>query len=294
MNKLRSNKPLILVLILPALIFFCVALPLPIIDSIRYSFYDWNLVGEMKFVGLGNYIKLFTHDLIFFEAFINTFLYTLGSMVLQLPFAMLLAVLLSKPLRGKKFFRNVFFLPVTISGTAVALLWQLIYHPRLGILNGLLSLFTSDFSNKVWLADSNFALWAVVIAVSWQWIGYHTLLYITGISTIPEDINEAAMIDGAVGWRLFRYITLPMLKPILKVSAVLIVAGSIKAFDSVYVLTSGGPAHSSTVLALHMYNSAFQQMRYGYGSAISTILLVLCIVMTWIVTVIFKSNQDQT
>lgn len=259
--------------------------------SIYYSFFEWNLVGTMEFIGLDNYVHLFTNDTIFYTALKNTFIFAFGCILLQLPLALLLAFLLSGKLRGSKFFRNSYFLPVIISGTSIGLLWQFIYHGEIGMLNAIIRLMGfADFS-KDWLSDPQFAIYAVLFSVSWQYFGYHMVIFLAGMSTISTDVVEAARIDGANGFDLFSKITLPLIKPFAVISLILALTGSVKAFDNVIALTGGGPAHASEVLALHMYNTAFHEMRYGYGSSISVILLTLNILFTVIFSLLLRERK---
>lgn len=280
MDKMLSNKLVILLFIAPALCLYALVVPYPLLKSIQYSFYQWNIVGVPKYVGLKNYIRLFTSDYVFVTALKNTALFTIGSIITQIPLAFVLAVSLAKPTRLNKFFKSVYFIPCTISGAAVSLLWQFIYHPNMGILNSALNAIGLGRWTKTWLAEPKFALWAVVFSMAWQWFGYHMVIFITAMTSISPEIFEAAEVDGATGWKKIWYISYPLMKPFIKVSMILITTSSIKAFDNIYVLTGGGPANSSTVLALHMYNRAFRQLQFGYGAAIAVVLLVLCVVLT--------------
>lgn len=280
MQKMLSNKLVILLFVAPALFLYIAVVPYPLLKSIEYSFFRWNIVGTPQYIGLQNFVRLFTSDYVFSTALLNTALFTIGSIVMQIPLAFLLAVSLSKSTRLNRFFKSAYFLPCTISGAAVSLLWQFIYHPNMGILNSFLSAIGLESLTRTWLAEPQFALWAVVVSISWQWFGYHMVIFLTALTSIPGEIFEAAEVDGATGWRKIYHITFPLMKPFVKISMVLITTSSIKAFDNIYVLTGGGPANSSTVLALHMYNRAFRQLQFGYGAAIAVVLLVLCVVLT--------------
>ncbi len=292
MQKMLSNKLVIFLFIAPAIILYAMVVPYPLIKSIEYSFYEWNIVGIPKFVGLRNYIRIFTSDYVFTTALKNTASFTIGSIVFQIPLAFLLAVSLTKSNRLNKFFKSVYFLPCTISGAAVSLLWQFIYHPNMGILNAILQGIGLESWTKTWLAEPKFALWAVVLSISWQWFGYHMVIFLTSMSSISSEIFEAAEVDGATGWKKIYYITYPLMKPFIKISMILITTSSIKAFDNIYVLTGGGPANSSTVLALHMYNRAFRQLQFGYGAALAVLLLVLCVVLTVTLNKVFGTKKE--
>ena len=188
--------------------------------------------------------------------------------------AFLLANILSGSVRGQDFFRNVIYLPVTFSGVAVSLMWYFIYHPGIGLLNQLIRLATGSQFDHAWLASADTALASVTVSVAWKWVGYHIVVYLAGMTAIPGEILESARVDGATSLQLVRHIVLPFLIPMIAVSTVLITTSSLKSFDSIYVMTQGGPNHATEVLASHMYTKAFAQLRYGYGSAISVILSV--------------------
>ncbi len=197
MQKMLSNKWVIMLFVAPAVILYALVVPYPLLKSIEYSFYQWNIIGTPKFVGLRNYIRIFTSDYVFATALKNTALFTIGSIALQIPLAFILAVSLTKVTPLNKFCKSVYFIPCTISGAAVSLLWQFIYHPNMGIINALLRAVGLESWTRTWLAEPSFALWAVVISISWQWFGYHMVIFLTSLSTISPEIFEAAEVDGS-------------------------------------------------------------------------------------------------
>jgi raffinose/stachyose/melibiose transport system permease protein len=290
-KKVRDKWLTISFFVLPALIFYALIVPYPILQTIYYSFFKWNLLSDMKFIGLDNYVRLFTIDTIFMTALKNTLIFATLCIILQIPLALCLAYILSGKIKGARFFRNSFFMPVIISGTAVGLMWQFFYHGEMGLINILIrSLGFEDFSAH-WISDPNFAIYAVIISVSWQYFGYHMIILLSGMSTISSDIMEAAKIDGANAWDVFIRITVPLIKPFLVISLVLALTGSVKSFDNVIALTGGGPSHASSVLALHMYNSSFWHNKYGYGSAIAVILLILNLFFTLVFSIFLKERN---
>ncbi|WP_261381751.1 carbohydrate ABC transporter permease [Paenibacillus cremeus] len=289
---LRS-KGVIAFFVLPAFLIYALVLPVPILKSIYYSFFEWNLVGTKEFIGLDNYKTMFTHDAIFLNALKNTFIFSFGCILLQLPLAFLLAYWLSSGIKGTKFFRGTYFLPVIISGTSIGLLWQFIYNGNHGLLNAIIQWLGWPGFHKDWLSDPKFAIYGVLISVSWQFFGYHMVIFLAGISTISSEVIESAKIDGASGWQVLWGIVLPLVKPFLVISLVLAMTGSVKAFDNVISLTGGGPAHASDVLALHMYNTAFHEMRYGYGSAVSVVLFVLNILFTVMFSFLLRERNRE-
>lgn len=292
MDRLLKDKWTIALFVLPALMVYIFVVPLPTFESVYDGFFNWDLLAPMKFIGFKNFIELFTTDPFFNLVLKNTIIFAVVCILLQLPLAMLLAYWLQdSKLLGTKFFRNVFFLPTVLSGTAIGLLWQFIYQPQIGLINGVIRFLGFAHFSKAWLADPAFAIYAVAFCVSWQYFGYHMVIYLAGMSTVPAEIIESARIDGASGWKVFRHVTFPMILPFVQISVILIATSSLKVFDNVLALTGGGPGNDSTVLALYMYNNAFLYSRYGYASAIATILLVLNILLTISITYAFRERR---
>ena len=292
MDKMFRNKKILLFFLLPALVIYLLFIPAPAIISVLLSLTKWDLVGAIKFIGLENYRFLFTDDGVFGIAARNSLVFVLASIVMQLPMAFFLANILSRSVKGKNIFRNIIFLPVTFSGVAVALMFYFIYQPDAGLLNQLLRLLGIK-ANLAWLGNENTALMAVIATLAWQWIGYHMVIYLAGISSIPDDLIDAAKIDGCSEGQVTRHVIFPMLIPVIQISLILITTSSLKAFDMIYIMTFGGPNHASEVLASHMYTKTFSQMKYGYGSAISTLLMLLCIFSTVIINRLFREKAER-
>lgn len=293
MEKMLRDKRMILLFLLPALLVYCAFVPFPAVATLSYSLFNWNLVGQMRFIGFENFSNLWSSDPVFATALRNTFIFLLLSIALQIPAAFFIANALAKKMRGRKFFQNVIFLPVTLSGVAVSLMWYFIYHPDFGILNGAIRLCGFSGYKQAWLFDPKTAIYAVIVSVAWQWIGYHMMLFIAGIKTIPAELYEAAKIDGASEWEITRRITYPLVKPVVKVSLILITTSSFKSFDSIYVMTQGGPAHATEVLASHMYFKSFAQMSYGYGCSIATVLFGMCVLATFLLGRLFRQKATE-
>lgn len=293
MKKLYSNKLTIILFILPALLLFLVILIAPIFISGYYSFFDWNGFGKKTFIGLENYQELFTSNSIgFMKALGNALLLALLSVAVQLPLALGLALLLGKGRKGERGFLSVYFLPVLISTVVIGQLWLKIYNPSYGILNVILRSLGLDSLAKIWLGDLKTALGAAFVPILWQYVGYHMLLMFAGIKSVPIEYREAAMIDGAREGQVNRYIVLPYIKPILKISTIFAVTGSLKSFDLIYVLTNGGPLHATEVPSTLMISMLFLRNRYGMGSTIAFLLIILCFAFALIIGRIFKDKED--
>jgi raffinose/stachyose/melibiose transport system permease protein len=292
MDKMLRDPRTIVFFIAPALIIFLLFIPVPAILSVILGFTKWNLIGKIKFIGLSNYIFLFRDDPILRQALVNTLSFTVVSILLQLPAAFLLANLLGRNIRNRHLFRNIIFLPVTFSSVAVSLMFYFIYHPEIGLLNQFLSLFMKDF-NFAWLGDSRTSLLAVIVTLAWQWTGYHMVIFLAGMSTIDQSLFDAAKIDGCNEFQVTKHIIWPLLMPILQVSTIMITVSSLKSFDQIFIMTGGGPNHASEVIASHMYTKTFAQMRYGFGSALSTILMFLCIIVTILIKRMFSKRVSE-
>lgn len=234
---------------------------------------------------------MFTQDTVFGISVRNMFLLLIVSLVLQLVGGFLLAVALTGKLRGSEWFKNVFFMPAVISSVAVGMMWTFIYDPSMGIINTLLEMVGLESWQHDWLSERGTAIWAVAIVASWQFVGYTMILFIAAIQNISNDIFEAARIDGATGWRMVRHITIPLVKPIIQVNTILISIGSLKFFDLIFVMTGGGPANRTQVLASYLYNRSFDQQEYGYGDAMAVVLLVMCLIITVIINRIFRVSD---
>ena len=292
MNKLYSNRLRILIFLLPALILFCGVLIAPIVVSVYYSFFDWNGIGAKTFIAFSNYKELFTSDAIgFTKALGNSLLLALLSVVIQLPLALGLALALGKGIKGERAFLSIYFMPVLISSVVIGQLWLKIYNPDYGILNVLLrSVGLSDLT-RIWLGKTETALGAVLVPVLWQYVGYHMLLLYAGVKSVPPELREAAMLDGATDGQVNRYIVLPYIKPIIRISVIFAVTGSLKSFDLIYVLTNGGPSHVTEVPSTLMISMLFLRNRYGMGSAIAVMLIVLCFFFALLINAIFKEEK---
>ncbi len=294
MKKLYSNKLTIFLFILPALLLFLVILAAPIVLSAYYSFFDWNGFGAKTFIGFDNYVELFTSKSIsFLKALKNSLLLALFSVVLQLPLALFLALILGKGRKGERGFLSVYFMPVLISTVVIGQLWLKIYNPDYGVLNVALRVILGDETFKIrWLGDIKTALGSAFVPTLWQYVGYHMLLLYAGIKSVPTEYREAAMIDGAREGQVNRYIVLPYIKPIMKISVIFAVTGSLKSFDLIYVLTNGGPVHSTEVPSTLMISMLFGRNRFGMGSAIAFLLIILCFVFALLIGLIFKNKED--
>ena len=292
MKKMYSNKLHILIFLLPALILFCGVLIAPIGASAYFSFFDWNGLSTKTFIGLSNYKELFTSNSIgFMRALGNSLLLAFLSVFLQLPLALGLALTLGKKIKGERAFLSVYFMPVLISTVVIGQLWLKIYNPDYGILNVALRSLGLDSLTHIWLGNKSTALGAVFVPILWQYVGYHMLLLYAGVKSVPPELREAAMLDGASDGQVNRYIVLPYIKPIIKISVIFAVTGSLKSFDLIYVLTNGGPLHKTEVPSTLMISMLFLRNRYGMGSTIAVLLILLCFGFALLIGAAFREED---
>lgn len=289
MNSVFSNKTAIAIFILPTLLIFCAIVLVPIFISSYYSLLDWDGVGKGTFIGLDNFIKMFS-DTRVLNSIKNSLLFAGASIFIQLPISLILALILASNVKGEGFYRSIYFIPVLMSTVVIAQLWSKIYNADYGLLNSLLeSIGLSNYAQD-WLGQKNTALIASFIPTLWQYVGYHMLLMYAGAKSISQEILEAAKIDGASRIRTALSITIPLMKPILKVCLVFSVIGAFKVFDLIYVLTGGGPFFTTEVPSTLMYTTIFDTYKYGYGSAISVFIILECLVFTVIINKFFKTE----
>jgi raffinose/stachyose/melibiose transport system permease protein len=292
MENLLRDKKAIFIFVFPAFLIFFVIVLLPIFFSFQYSLLKWDGISNGVFVGLQNYKNLFIHNSDgFMKSVENSLLLALLSVCIQLPISLFFALVLARGVKGEKFFRTVYFIPVILATVIVGQLWMKIYNSDYGLLNFILSKLGLKFLENQWLANTKTVLVAVFIPILWQYIGYHMLLMYASAKSISPDIYEAARIDGASETTIAFRITIPLIKPILQVCTVFAVIGSFKSFDLIYVLTNGGPMHASEVPTTLMYTDIFNKYQYGYGSAIAVFIVVECFICTILINKLFgKTN----
>lgn len=292
MDKMLRNKKAVAIFVLPAFILFTAILLIPICESILYSLCEWDAVSSPKFVGLGNYIRLFTSDEVMRIALKNSIFFMIFSAVSQQIIGLLMASLLSNVEKGRNFFKNVYYLPTLLSSAALGLLWAFLFNPKMGI-NQILDIF--GIKGPLWLMDTSgfiiLPMWVIAFVALWQYMGTTMMLYMAQICGISRTLYEASYIDGASKWKSFIHITLPLVKPMFATTLSLNCIGSLKFFDLVYNMTQGGPSNKSDVLATHLYSEGFSFFKYGYASAIGIILLALCLIVTFIINKSIKIDD---
>ncbi|WP_220036918.1 carbohydrate ABC transporter permease [Paenibacillus sambharensis] len=283
---MKSVKPLLykdgfwaFLMLLPNLIGFLMFLLLPVFATFVISFSSWNLTDSFAFNGFDNYKELF-HDPVFIQVMGNTFYFTIASVPIGIVISLLLAVFLNQKLRFIRFYRAAFFIPVISSMVAVSVIWQWIYNPEYGLLNYALSWFGID--GPAWLTDPQWAMPTVILTTIWKSLGFNMLIFLAGLQSISESYYEAADIEGAKWYSKFWHITLPLLSPTTFFVTVMSIINSFQVFDTVYLMTQGGPARSTSVLVYYIFQNAFQYFRMGYASAMAYVLFFIVLMITFI------------
>ncbi len=263
--------------ILPAFLLVFVLLLIPMFQNIYYSFFEWDGISEPIFIGLKNYISFFS-DENFLVSFRNTLIWVGFTLIFPVMGGLLIAIFV-KGMVLEKFFKSIFFIPLTISFVATGIIWTYMFSKELGVLNNLFDAFgiTRDVS---WLTGVPMNTFSLLIAWTWQQLGVNMVLFLMGLATIPEEPIEAAVIDGANKWQTFVHVTFPMLRPITTIVITMAMVNSFKAFDIIYVMTRGGPYRSSETLAVTMFRETFTLFRMGYGAAISVLLSIIVIAVS--------------
>lgn len=291
MKKILSDKKAIFLFTFPTLLIMVIIVIVPIFISSYYSLLEWDGIGKGSFIGLANYKEMLSDERMWSGVW-NSFIFAILSLFVQIPISLVIALIIGKGVKGEKFYRTVYFIPVIISTVVIGQLWMKIYNADYGLLNTLLKNIGLSSLAQDWLGQETTALICCFIPILWQYVGYHMLIMYAGIKGISPDINEAALIDGATSVQTARYITIPMLKPVLKICMTFSLIGALKVFDLIYVLTNGGPFFSTEVPSIYMYTTIFDSFNYGYGSSVSVFIIVECFIGLLLLNLLFRERKE--
>lgn len=251
----------------------------PVLAGFGLSFTQWDLLQPWKFTGITNYARLASEPL-FSKVLLNSFYFVIGTIPPQTILALLMAVALNQKIRGQTFYRTAYFMPVVTSMVAVAMVWQWLYQAEYGVINSLLRLV--GIQGPQWLFSETWALPAVIIVGVWKNVGYSIVIFLAALQGVPEELYDAARIDGANAWQRFRSVTAAMISPSIFFVIIMSIIGSFQTFDSIYILTQGGPANATMVIVYYLYQYAFQFYQMGYAAAVAYVLFVILFVVTLI------------
>lgn len=277
-------------LLLPSLLGVGIFVAIPVLASFGLSFAHWNMLSPPKWVGLRNYTELFA-DPLFWQVMFNTFYYALVVVLLEIPLALGLAVAMNQPGWLVKVFRTIYFLPVVTSMVAIALVWNWIYDPQYGLLNAALQ--AVGLPKVEWLYSTVWAMPALIAMGVWKNLGYSMVIFLAGLQTVPQELYEAADLDGANRWQQFLNVTLPQLGPTLFFVSVMSTITAFQVFDPVYIMTEGAPGNTTNVAVYWLYQNAFENFHVGRASAIAYVLFGVLLTLTLIQWSVRKKWVDQ-
>ncbi|RAI11870.1 MAG: sugar ABC transporter permease [Candidatus Melainabacteria bacterium] len=264
-----------LIFLLPALLGTLIFIVIPVICSFGLSFVQWDLLNPIKFVGFENYREIF-HDGLFYKILGNTIVFALSTSFFGVIIPLILASILNTKIRGSEFFKGAYFLPFITPMVVVGVVWAWIFDPNIGLLNQMLHLHLN------WLYDSKLAMPALIVVSVWKLIGYNMIIFLSSLSAISQSLFEAAKIDGANSFQIFKNVTIPMLSPTIFFVVIITAISSFQVFDLIYLMTQGGPFDSTNVLVYAIYKNAFEYFNVGKASAIAYVLFVIILVLTLI------------
>lgn len=273
-SKKRQTVFAATLFLIPVFFFIVVYIIYPIIDSFSLSLHSWNGIDSAKkFIGLDNW-KVLAGDKVFFKAFFNNLLIVLLSILIQLPIGMALAFFLDTGGKKFNFLKVVLFLPMLMSSVATGFLFKYVYDPQFGLISAIVSWFKEQAMVDI-LGSEKLAIFAVIAVICWQFIPFYMVYFLAGLSALPMEVYEAAIIDGATRGKYFWRVALPMLRGTVKSAMILSMVGALKYFDLIWVMTEGGPMGSTELMATYMYKNAFQTMKMGYGATIASAMFII-------------------
>lgn len=255
-----------------------------------FAFTDWSGLGSWDWVGWGNFELIFA-DPKLMGAVWNTFFLAFGSVILTNVFGLAFALGINRTLKSRYLLRTLLFMPVVLSPLAVAYVWKFIYQYD-GPLNGFLGLVGLDSWQRTWLADPSLSIWAILVTVVWQQIGFTMVIYLAGLASVPPEVEEAAAIDGAGVWGRLRHVVLPSIRPSIAIATTLGIVQGLRIFDQIYALTGGGPAGATETLATQVYKQAFQLGQFGFGSALALVLTVVILAFAILQQYLTRTPKD--
>jgi raffinose/stachyose/melibiose transport system permease protein len=288
----RRSRLSVLVFLLPPLAFYGLAVLFPILQSLFLSFFSWDGITNLQFVGLANYVQMLSHDDIFWHAFRNALGYLAVCLFFQLGVALFVANLLTYAGRGRELFKTLYLLPAIISTVAIAFLFQHIYsfEPP-GLLDQVLIRFGLGSVATPWLSNVNTVLVAVSAPEGWRFTGLYMLILYAALLAVPKEIEEAARIDGASVWKVFTRIRFPYIRPVWVTTMVMAATYSLRGFDIPYLLTNGGPGQASELLTTYMYKTAFRGTDFGYASTISVFIVFECVIAVGLIFLLRRGSD---
>ncbi|GIP58035.1 sugar ABC transporter permease [Paenibacillus sp. FSL W8-0186] len=291
MNKAMRSPLMYALFLIPTFVGIVLFFVYPVINAAFYSFTDWNGIAKTyNFTGLANYTKSMSQNA-FWVSVRNNGFFILFSVFIQVPLIILFSLLIANVKKLKGLYKTAVFMPSVMSTAVIGILWGFIYEPDIGLFNNVLGLFGID--KVYWLSDRNWAMISILITNAWQWTGFYIVMVLAAIISIPKELDEAAMIDGATGFQRAMRITMPLIMPIVSVVIMLSIAGAMKAADIIIVMTKGGPAGSTEVMATYMLKHSITSFKYGYGNSIAVLIFIFTLIITALYQVLVVRRTER-
>ncbi|MEK3881899.1 sugar ABC transporter permease [Paenibacillus sp. PL2-23] len=287
---MRQSKSLYL-FIIPGLFFYLLFFVYPTINGLILSFTEWNGFSAKHWVGLDNYKKMLLEDDIFFKALTNNLKFMLYVVVFQTGLSLVFSILLVKNSKSNIFFRALFFFPTILSSISVAFIWGFMYNPNLGVINTALGSMGLEVLAQNWLGNPHLAIYSIAFVQVWAHTGQMVVIFVAGLQSIPEELYEAAHLDGANRWQAFKNVTWPLVAPAATIVVAYTTIQSFKAFDLIFALTGGGPVYSTEILSTYIYHTAFQSSEFGYAAAQSMGFMVIIALITLAQFKLLRGNR---
>lgn len=281
------------VFIFPSFLIVTLFITYPFLSGLNLAFSDWNGMSKnIHYIGLDNFKEIFT-DSVFYLALKNTIIFTVLVTVIQHIISLSIAVFIDKQMKGAEFYKTILFIPALLSTVIIGLVFSTILSPINGTLNSFLAAIGFDsLSNTDWLGNPNISLYAVIFTNIWQYIGYSMVIYLAGLQAVSSEIIEASKIDGANSWQVFRHIEFPSIAPSFTINTVLSVVGCLKAFEIIFVMTGGGPGNATELIGTYIYNRGFTGSRFGYGTAVSLVLFIFIVAVSFIQVKVLRRREE--
>lgn len=290
MQKAFGKKSIILLFIFPAFLIYTLFVIVSIVWAGYYSFFDWSGVGEKVFIGLQNYAELLVRDDVFRATVWHTVIYTVINVLIQVFGGLLFAILLSRVTKGRTILQTLYYVPVVISSVAICQIFsKLLSVTPTGVVNQLLSVFNPALKVMEWTSNPDISLYVTAFVEGYKYLGLYMVIFYAALIGVPDELGEAARIDGASLFQEYWHVRIPYIKPVIIANCLLVLNGSLRSFEFSYLLTHGGPGNASELMTTYMYKQAFTSMKYGYGSAVAIMIVVICL----IVGVVFKKMTGE-
>lgn len=294
MQKAFGKKSVIFMFVFPAFLIYTLFVIVCVIWAGYYSFFDWSGVGAKTFVGFKNYIDLLTADTVFRSTVWHTLIYTVINIAIQVFGGLLFAILLSRIKKGRVALQTLYYIPVVISSVAICQIFsKLLSVTPTGIVNQLLSMINPEFATMEWISNPNLSLYVTAFVEAYKYLGLYMVIFYAALIGVPGELSEAARIDGANVIQEYWHVRIPYIKPVIVANCLLVLNGSLRSFEFSYLLTHGGPGNASELMTTYMYKQAFSSMKYGYGSSVAIMIVIICMIVGFLFRKLTGGGEDE-